>query len=79
MHMAWSFVVHKYFQRQTKWLLTSFGRLTIIDARIPRHAAMFWPGARSQPHHLTNILPALCQGIIFLSDSTLFLPLASHQ
>ena len=39
-HMAWSFVVHKYFQRPTKWLLTSFGRLTIMDAKIPRHAAI---------------------------------------
>ena len=40
MHMAWSLVVHKYLHKQTKWFLTSFGRLTIGDAKMPRHAAM---------------------------------------
>ena len=41
--MAWSLVVHKYLHKQTKWFLTSFGRLTIKDARMPRHAEMSGP------------------------------------
>ena len=40
MHMAWSLVVHKYLHKQTRWFLTSFGRLTMRDAKVPRHAAM---------------------------------------
>ena len=39
-HMAWSFVVHKYLHKVTKWFLTSCGRRTISDAKIPRQAAM---------------------------------------
>ena len=38
--MAWSLVVHKYLHKPTKWFLTSFGRRTINDAKIPRQAAM---------------------------------------